>query len=70
MYNWSVDTKRLKKNPEKFAIWKLEQMINFGLGQDKLNKDELKKYFNQLNIDQDKKNYLNFILYGKKSSFA
>jgi len=66
MYNWSVDTKRLKKDPEKFRVWKLEQSINYGLGNNKLNQKEIKKYLNKLNIDPDKKAYLNFVLYGKK----
>ncbi len=64
MYNWSVDTKRLKKNSEEYIVWKLEQTINFGLGKDRLDARQLKKYFGRLNIDPDKKEYLNFILYG------
>lgn len=70
MYNWSVDIKRLQKDPIKFAIWKLEQSINYGLGKDKLDLIEIKKLFKKLNIDPDKKTYLNFILYGKKPSFS
>jgi len=66
MYNWSTNTKRLKKNPEEYTIWKLEQSINFGLGNNKLNKKELMIYFSQLNIDPEKKAYLNLILYDKK----
>lgn len=69
MYNWSVDIKRLKKDPEKFIVWELEQSINYGLGNDKLNLKEIKKYLNKLNIDSDKRAYLNFILYGKKPTF-
>lgn len=65
MYNWSVDEKNLKKYPEKYTIWRLEQLINFGLGKEKLKKDELKKYINKLHIDKDKKKYLNFLL-GKR----
>jgi len=69
MYNWSVNTSRLKKNPNKYTIWQLEQLINYGLGGIKLNKEELKKHFKELNISQDKKTYLNYILYGKKPTF-
>ena len=69
MYNWSVNTSRLKKNPKKYKIWQLEQLINYGLGEGKLNKQELIKYFKELNISQDKKAYLTYILYGKKPSF-
>ena len=62
MYNWSIDTKALSKYPEKYAIWKLEQLINFGLNGQKINSDELKKYFNRLHIDPQKKKYLSFLL--------
>lgn len=69
MFNWSVDTKRLEKNSKKYTIWKLEQSINFGLGDEKLSLKEVKKYYNKLNIDVSKRTYLNFVLYGKKPSF-
>ena len=36
MKNWSTDTKKLSKNQNKFTIWKLEQLINFGLGNEKI----------------------------------
>ena len=35
MKNWSTNTKKLRGNKDKFAIWKLEQMVNFGLGKKK-----------------------------------
>ena len=62
MYNWSTDTKILKKDPVQFAIWKLEQLINFGLKNEKIDKKTLAKYFNKIKIDPDKKNYLQFLL--------
>lgn len=62
MYNWSTDTTKLAKYPDKFVIWKLEQLINFGLNGEKLKLSELKKHFNKLNIDPEKKKYLQFLL--------
>lgn len=62
MYNWSVDEKKLKKYPEKYTIWKLEQLINFGLGNEKLDESKIRKYLNRLDIDNDKKRYLKFLL--------
>ena len=35
MYNWNTDTTTLRKNPEKYQIWRLEQLINFGLNGEK-----------------------------------
>ena len=63
MYNWSVDNNNLKKYPEKYAIWELEQLVNFGLNGKKLKLSKLKKYFSNLRIDPQKKRYLKFLLY-------
>ena len=60
MYNWSTDTPTLKKNPEKYKIWRLEQLINFGLGNEKLSIFDLKKYWGKLDIDPRRKNVLTF----------
>ena len=68
MYNWTVDIKELKKDKKQYAIWKLEQMVNFGLNGKKLNKADLKKYWLQLNLDHKKKKYLSLILWPAKQS--
>jgi len=62
MKNWSVDTKFLSKYPKKYTLWKLEQLINFGLGKGKLNKFQLKKHLPKLEIDPQKRKYLKFLL--------
>lgn len=62
MHNWSVDDKSLQKYPEKYTIWRLEQLINFGLNGQKLKKSQLKKYFHKLRIDPQKKKYIEFLL--------
>ena len=64
MKNWSANTEELKKDPKTYAIWKLEQMVNFGLDGEKLNASELKRYWDLLNLDPDKKKYLGRLLYG------
>jgi len=62
MNNWSTDIKKLSKYPEKFTIWKLEQLINFGLDGQKLSLVELKKYLSKLNIDAQKRKYLDSLI--------
>ncbi len=64
MYNWSTDEESLKSDPEAYAIWKLEQMVNFGLNDEKLNTASLMKYWSQLDIDPERKKYLGFLLHG------
>lgn len=58
MKNWSTDVKELSKNTDKFTVWKLEQSINFGLDKERLNLNELKKYWDVLDIDPYKKKFL------------
>lgn len=62
MYNWSVDIKRLKKDKQKYEIWKLEQMINYGLRGKKIDKKILAKYIDNISIDPNKKQYLKMII--------
>jgi len=67
MHNWSVDITELKKNKEQYAVWRLEQMVNFGLDGKKINREEIKKYWKILDLDPNKKNYLKMILWPKQS---
>ncbi|MEI6238041.1 MAG: hypothetical protein WCP15_00725 [bacterium] len=62
MKNWSTDTKELEKDAEKLVIWKLEQLINFGLDGSKLKAGDLKKYWNVINIDPSKRKFLATII--------
>ncbi len=68
MYNWTVDTKQLKKDKKQYAIWKLEQLVNFGLNGKKIDKTALKKHWPKLNLDPKKKKYLSLILWPSKQS--
>ncbi len=70
MYNWSVDEKLFKKeDPEGYKIWKIEQMINWGLGNEKLNERLVRKYWKKLFMDPLTRNYLEFLLWPKKLKF-
>lgn len=67
MYNWSTDTTELKKFPEKYKIWKLEQLINYGLDGEKLDKKLLIKYWDKIRIDKYYREYLKFLLWPNQS---
>lgn len=62
MYNWSTDTKRLQKNPVQYAIWKLEQQLNFGLNGQKVSIKSLRRYWSRLTLDPKRKKVLEFWL--------
>ena len=66
MHNWSVDIKKLKKDPRAYRVWRLEQAINYGLEGKKLDPALLKKYWQHLNLDPDAKRFLEFLLWRKK----
>ena len=62
MRNWSTDTSKLDKQSSAYKKWRLEELINFGLDGEKLAREQLEKYLDDLNIDSDKKKYLQFLL--------
>ena len=71
MYNWSVDEKRFKKeNPKGYKIWRIQQLINYGLGKEKLDIKTVKKFWPKIkdNLDPHKKLLLEFLLWNKKPS--
>lgn len=65
MYNWSTNLQELKKDKEKYAIWKIEQLVNFGLAGEKIDEATLRKHFADLNIDPARRKYLHLLLYGQ-----
>lgn len=68
MYNWSIVEEEIKKDPEKYNTWRLEQLINFGLGGEKINKDQLRKYFSRLQIDPARRRFLQILLDERSNS--
>lgn len=68
MYNWNTDTTELKKNPEKYSIWRLEQLINYGLDGEKIDTKELIKYWDKLRIEPRYRKFLHFLLWQPKLS--
>ena len=68
MLNWNVDEARFKReDPEGYRLWRLTQLINYGLDGEKLDREEVKaawpKIANQL--DPYKKRLLEYLLWGK-----
>lgn len=62
MNHWSVDTTELRKDPRAFAIWNLENAINFGIRDGKISESELRTYWNELDLDPHKKKFLAMLL--------
>lgn len=62
MKNWSTNTSELEKDKEKFSTWRLEQLINFGLGKEKISLDELRTYWDVVHIDPFKRKFLSLFI--------
>lgn len=69
MYNWSVDEKYLKKYPKQYKLWKLEQLLSYGLDGEKIDKVDVLDNWEYLKtrLDTDKRNLLEFLLWPKQS---
>ena len=63
MYNWNIDIKTLSKDKEKYTIWKLNQLINFGLNGEKLDLEQVKKYWDKLSLDPKRKKFLSLLIW-------
>lgn len=68
MHNWDYknlkDTDWTDKNQ---AIWCLERMINYGLGEEKLKRELLEKYLPELKIQDNTRQFLELLLWPKQS---
>ncbi|MDP3994924.1 MAG: hypothetical protein Q8P91_03770 [bacterium] len=68
MHNWSVDEKKFKKeNPKEYELWKLTQLINYGLDKEKLDKKKLISSWPKIKdkLDPNVRVYLKYLLWGK-----
>ncbi len=64
---WDYDIKKLKKTASGRRLI-LERMINYGLylsNKEKLNLSEVKKNWDKLQLDQNRKRFLRFLIWGK-----
>lgn len=66
MHNWSTNEEELKKDPDYYSRWELEELINFGLLGKKLDAVKIKKYWEKLRIDSARKRFLKLLVYGDK----
>lgn len=63
MYNWNTNISNWDKKSDTFQIWKLEQLVNFGLNGEKINREALVKYWSKLTLDPQRKKFFELILW-------
>jgi hypothetical protein len=69
--NWSTDEKTFKKKyPKQYRLWRLAQLINYGLDGEKLDEEEVKAAWPKIKdrLDPHKLAYFEYLLWGKKPS--
>ncbi len=69
MYNWShIDEEAMKKeDPEKYRLWRLTQLINYGLDGEKLDREVVKAAWPKIkeDIEPYRRRLFDFLLWGK-----
>lgn len=72
MWNWSTDEKKFKKKyPKEYRLWRLVQLINYGLDEgEKLDREEVKKAWSKIKnqLDPYKARVVEFLIWGKQYS--
>ena len=70
MINWSVDEKKFKKeNPEEYRLWRITQLINYGLDEnERLDKNEIVEAWPKIKsrLDPDRRKTIEFYLWDRK----
>lgn len=71
-YNWShIDEDAMKKaDPEKYRRWRMVQMLNYGCGGEKLDRNEVKTLWPDIQHDVEPytRRAIDFLLWGKRYS--
>jgi hypothetical protein len=69
MLNWSTDEKKFKKeDPEGYRLWRITQLINYGLDEgEKLDREEVKQAWPKIkdSLDPYKARLIEYLLWGK-----
>ena len=63
---WDYDKTEYDKQAQANPKWHLERLINYGLGEVKINRKILKKYLAGLNIPDDRRAFLELLIWNKK----
>lgn len=69
MINWNTDEKRLKRlHPKEYKVWRLTQLINYGLEEEKLDEKEVRAAWLKIkdSLAINKRKTLEFLLWNKK----
>ena len=63
---WDYSTTEYQKQAKADPKWHLERLINYGLGEEKIDREMLGKYLKDLNIPNEKRAFLELLIWNKK----
>lgn len=63
---WDYEKTEYNKQAKATPIWHLERLVNYGLRGKKLDRELVKKYLHQLRIPEDRRAFLELLLWNKK----
>ncbi len=63
---WDYEEREYQKQAAVDPVWHLERLINYGLGEEKLDRKLLEKHLHELNIPEDRRVFLELLLWNKK----
>lgn len=64
--SWDYQQTEYDKQAEADPVWHLERMVNYGLDGRKINRSLLEKHFAQIRIPEDRRAFLELLLWNKK----
>lgn len=65
MKMWDYTKTEYEKQAAADPIWKLERLINYGLGEEKIDKEILKKFLPKLRIPENRRVFFELLLWNK-----
>lgn len=64
---WDYAEIEYKKQAQADPQWHLERLINYGLGDEKIDRELLKQWLSRLRIPEDRRAFLELLLWNKTS---
>lgn len=63
---WDYTKTEYQKQAKADPVWHLERLINYGLGDEKLDPELVKQYLPQLRISRNRRAFLELLLWPEK----
>lgn len=62
---WDYAKTEYEKQAKADPLWRLERLINYGLGKEKLDREELAQFLPKLKIPEDRRAFLELLVWDK-----